>query len=86
MTGYGRCGKTRTQRRNIPARRITREVHSKNVIWLVGQAIRPEILGKVRKKLEMMERQETGKKRDDEDNPRRGKGRKIRSSRMDRRR
>jgi len=51
---------------------------------MVGQAIRPRILGKVRKKLETIEGQETGKKRDDEDNPRRG--RKIRSSRMDGRR
>ena len=84
MARYGRCGKTRTQRRNIPARRITREVHSKNVIWMVGQAIRPRILGKVRKKLETMKGQETSKKRDNEDNPRRG--RKIGSSRMDRRR
>jgi len=53
---------------------------------MIGQAIRPGILGKVRKKLETMEGQETGKKRDDEDNPRRGRGRKIGSLRMDRRR
>ena len=84
MARYGRCGKTRMRRRNILARRITREVYSKNVIWMVRQAIRPEILGKVRKKLETMEGQETSKKRDDKDNPRRG--RKIGSSRMDERR
>jgi len=50
--------------------------------------IRPGILGKVRKKLETMEGQETGKKRDDKDNPRRGRnrGRKIGSSRIDGRR
>ena len=70
---YGRCGKARTRGRNIPARRITREVHSKNVIWMVGQAIRPEILGKVRKKLETMEGQAISKKRDDEDDPGRGR-------------
>jgi len=65
-------------------RRITRGVHSKNVIWMVRQAIRPGILEKVRKKLETIEGQETGKKRDNEDNPRREK--KIGSSRMDGRR
>jgi len=84
LARYGRCGKTRTRRRNIPVRRITREVHSKNVIWMVRQAIRPRILGKVRKKLETMEGQETSKKRDNEDNPRRE--RKIGSSRIDKRR
>ena len=51
---------------------------------MVGQAIQPGILGKVRKKLEMMEGQETSKKKDDGDNPRRGK--KIGSSRVDGRR
>jgi len=33
--------------------------------------IRPGILGEIRKKLEMMEEQETSKKRDDEDDPER---------------
>jgi len=51
---------------------------------MIGQVIRPGILGKVRKKLETIEGQETGKKRDIEDNPRRR--RKSRSSRMDGRR
>jgi len=68
---YGRCGTTRTQRRNIPMGRITREVHGENAIQVVRQTIRPRILGKIREKLEMMEGQETSKKRDDEDNPRR---------------
>ena len=49
---------------------------------MVGQTIQPGILGKVRKKLEMMEGQETGKKRDDKDDP--GRGRKFRRSRIDR--
>jgi len=43
-------------------------------------------LGKDRKKLEMIEGQEASKKRDNEDDPRRGRrsrGRKIRSLRMD---
>jgi len=45
-------------------------------------------LGKVRKELEMMEGQETCKKRNNKDNPRRGRNRerKIGSSGMDRRR
>ena len=38
---------------------------------MIGQTIRPGILGKIRKKLEMMEGQETSKKRDDENDPRR---------------
>jgi len=38
-------------------------------------------LGKVRKKLEMMKGQETGKKKDDKDDPRRG--RKFRRLRID---
>jgi len=58
---------------DVQAWRITREVHSKDVIWMVGQTIRPGILGETRKKLEMMEGQETSKKRDDEDDPRRGR-------------
>jgi len=43
-------------------------------------------LGEIGKKLEMMEEQETSKKRDNKDNPGRGRSqrRKIRSSRMDR--
>ena len=50
-----------------------------DVVWMVGQAIQPRILGEVRKKLEMVEGQETCKKRDDEDDPGRGRnrGRKI---------
>jgi len=43
-------------------------------------------LGEIGKKLEMMEGQETSKKRDNEDNPgrERSQRRKIRSSRIDR--
>ena len=51
--------------------RITREVHGENAIQVVRQTIRPRILGKIREKLEMIEGQETSKKRDDKDNPRR---------------
>jgi len=80
--GYGRHGTTRAQRRDIPTGRITREVHGEDVIRMVGQEIQPGILGKTRKKLEMMEGQEASKKRDDEDDPgrrRRNWGRKFRS-------
>jgi len=40
---------------------------------MVRQAIRPGILGEIRKKLETIEGQETNKKRDDKDNPERGR-------------
>ena len=55
---------------------------------MVGQVVRPGILGKTGKKLKTMEREETSKKRDDEDDPRgrRNQERKIRSKRVDRRR
>ena len=56
---------------DVQAWRITREVHGEDVIWMVGQTIRPRILGEIRKKLETMEGQETSKKRDDEDDSRR---------------
>jgi len=52
-------------------RRTSREVHNKEVVWMVRQAIRLGILGKDGKELEVMEEQETGKKEDDEDDPRR---------------
>jgi len=52
---------------------------------MVRQAIRPGILGKDGKELEAMEGQEASKKRDDEDDPERGR-RKIGSSRIDGRR
>jgi len=68
-------------------KRTTRKVYSEDAIQVVRQEIQPEILGKDRKKLEVMEGQETGKKRGDENNPgRRGRSRrrKIRSSRMGR--
>ena len=69
--GYRRCGTARVQRRNVPMRRTSREVHNKEVVWMVRQAIRLGILGKDGKELEVMEEQETGKKEDDEDDPRR---------------
>ena len=53
-------------------KRTTREVHSKDAIRVVGQEIRPGILGKNGKELETMEGQEASKKRDNEDDPRRG--------------
>jgi len=40
---------------------------------MVKQVIQPGILGEIRKELEMMEEQETSKKRDDEDDPGRGR-------------
>jgi len=53
--------------------RIARKIHSKETIWVVRQTVQPRILGKIGKKLETMEGQETGKKRNDKDNPRRRK-------------
>ena len=54
-------------------KRTSRKIHGKDAIWVVGQAIRPRILGKDGKKLEAMEGQEAGKKRDDENDPGRGR-------------
>jgi len=68
-----RRGTARTQGNDVQAWRVTREVHDKDVVWMVRQAIRPRILGKARKKLETVEGQEIRKKRDDEDSPRRGR-------------
>jgi len=64
---------TRIRENDVQAWRITREVHGEDVIWMVRQTIQPGILGETRKKLETMEGQETSKKRDDEDNPGKGK-------------
>jgi len=52
---YGRCGATRARRRDVPMKRTTREVYGEDVIQMVGQAIRPGILGKIREKLETIE-------------------------------
>ena len=86
-TRHGRCGVTRARRRYVPTKRTTREVYSEDAIRVVGQKVRSEILGKIRKELEAMEGQEAGKKRDNEGDPRRrrNRGRKIRSKRVDRR-
>jgi len=83
--GYGRCGATRAQKRDVPTRRTTREVYGEEVVQMVRQAIRPGILGKDGKELETMEGQEASKERGNEDDPgrRRNGGRKIRSSRID---
>jgi len=81
---HRRCGAARMRGNDVQAWRTSREVYGEDAIWVVRQTVRPGILGKVRKKLETMEGQETGKKRDNEDNPRRG--RKIGSSRIDERR
>ena len=85
-TRHGRCGVTRARRRYVPTKRTTRKVYGENAIRVVRQEIRPGILGKDGKKLEVMEGQEAGKKRDDENNPGRGRRnrRKIGSLRMDR--
>jgi len=72
-TGYGRYDMTRVQRRDVPTKKTTREVYGKEVVQIVRQAIRPGILGKDGKELEVMEGQEASKKRDDEDDPRRGR-------------
>ena len=81
---HRRCSTARTRGNDVQAWRTSREVYGEDAIQVVGQTVRPGILGKVRKKLETIEGQETSKKRDDENNPRRG--RKIGSSRMDRER
>jgi len=72
-TGYERCGATRARRRDVPMKRTTREVYGKEVVQMVRQAIQPGILGKDGKELEAMEGQEASKKRDDEDDPGRGR-------------
>ena len=81
LTGYGRCSATRAQRRDVPMRRTTKEVYGEEVVWMVRQAIQPRISGEIGKKLETMGGQEASKKRNDENNPRRGRNRggKIRS-------
>ena len=72
-TGYRRCDATRVRRRDVPMKRTTREVYGKEVVQMVRQAIRSGILGEIRKKLETIEGQETNKKRDNEDDPGRGR-------------
>jgi len=54
---HGRCSMARTQGRNIQKGRITREIYSKEIIWIVGQKVRSRMLGKIGKKLEMVERE-----------------------------
>jgi len=76
---------TRARRRNVPTKRTSRKIYGEDIIWVVGQEIRPGILGKDGKKLEAVEGQEASKKRDDENNLGRGRRsrRKIGSSRID---
>jgi len=66
-------------------KRTSRKIYGEDIIRMVGQEIRLGILGKDGKKLEAVEEQEASKKRDDENNPGRGRRsrRKIRSSRID---
>jgi len=59
LTRYKRCSKTRTQGRNVQKRRIAGKIYGKKAIWMVRQEIQPRILGKIRKKLETIEGQET---------------------------
>ena len=47
----------RTQGRNIQKGRITREIHSKEIIWMVRQKVQSRILEKIGKKLETVERE-----------------------------
>ena len=54
-------------------KRTSRKIYGEDAIWVVGQEIRPGILGKNGKELEAMEGQEAGKKRDDENDPGRGR-------------
>jgi len=79
---YRRCGVTRVRRRNVPTRRTTRKIYGEKVVWMVRQAVRSEILGKIGKKLETIEGQKTRKRRGDKDDPKKGR-RKIGSLRMD---
>ena len=53
---YGECKKTRMWERNIQKEKITRKVHGKKIIWVVKQKVWPRILGKIREKLEVMEK------------------------------
>ena len=64
---------TRARKRDVPTKRTTREVYGEEVVWMVRQAIRPGILGKDGKEFEAMEGQEASKKRDDKNDPRRGR-------------
>jgi len=54
---HKRCGMVRTQGRNIQKGRITREIHSKEIIWMVRQKVQSRILEKIGKKLETVERE-----------------------------
>ena len=76
----GRCGKTRTQRRNVQKERIARKIYGKKTIWMVRQKIQPRILGKIEEELKTVEREMTrGKKNGNDCKRRRNRGRKIRS-------
>jgi len=76
----GRCGKMRTQRRNVQKERIARKIYGKKTIWMVRQKIQPRILGKIEKELKTVEREMTrGKKNGNDCKRRRNRGRKIRS-------
>ena len=76
----GRCGKTRTQRKNVQKERIARKIYGKKTIWMVRQKIQPRILGKIEEELKTVEREMTrGKKNGNDCKRRRNRGRKIRS-------
>jgi len=49
----------RARKRDVLIGRTTRKIHGKEAIWMVRQEIRARILGKIGKKLEMIEGQET---------------------------
>jgi len=36
---HRRCGKIRTQRRNVQKKRIARKVYNKKIVWMVRQMI-----------------------------------------------
>jgi len=84
---YKRCGKTKTQRKDIQKRRIARKVYGKKIVWMIRQIVQPRILEKIREKLETIERKTIrGEKDGNNRERRRNRGRKIRNQRVDKRR
>jgi len=77
---YGKCGKTKTQKRNIQKRRAAKKIYSKKTIWIIRQEVSPRILGKTREKLKIVERKMIRRKKNRNDcRGRRKRERKIRS-------
>ena len=70
---YRRCQEIGKRRENIQKRRTTRAIYGKKAIWLVRQKIQQGILGKVRKKLKMMEGRKNKRTKNNKNN-KRGEG------------